>query len=255
MRALRFVVTVLCFGAVLCYIKEKPEFLKTCWKNDPEFDKCSTRQVQEIFDNIQHGFPSLGMMSLEPLHIPEVKLLQGGDGPVSLNASMVDVKVTGLSKVTIICNKVNFETYGFTTELQIPRLRIEGVYTLNGKILVLPLTGHGDAWLEPEDLDIMAYVDVTRREEDGVQFFKINKVGVQFTIGKLALRLNNLYNGLKTLEDSTNEYLNKNWRPVADSLKPILSRTVSDILLDILSKVFDNIPAKYFLGDLENTPL
>jgi hypothetical protein len=44
---------------------------------------------------------------------------------------------------------VNFENYAFTTQLKIPKLRIEGLYSVNGRILVLPLTGHGDAWLEP----------------------------------------------------------------------------------------------------------
>lgn len=52
-------------------------------------------------------------------------------------------------------------------------------------------------------------------------------------------------------EDPTNAYLNANWRPVADSLNPILSKTIEDIMIDILRKVFDNIPANFFLGDLE----
>lgn len=53
------------------------------------------------------------------------------------------------------------------------------------------------------------------------------------------------------LEDSTNAYLNANWRPVAESLNPILAKTIEDIMLDILRKVFDNIPANFFLGDIE----
>lgn len=52
-------------------------------------------------------------------------------------------------------------------------------------------------------------------------------------------------------EDSTNAYLNANWRPVADSLNPILSKTIEDIMGDILKRVFDNLPANFFLGDLE----
>jgi hypothetical protein len=51
-------------------------------------------------------------------------------------------------------------------------------------------------------------------------------------------------------EERTNEYINNNWRPVAESLKPILSQVVADFLSDILTNVFDNIPAKYFIGDL-----
>lgn len=56
---------------------------------------------------------------------------------------------------------------------------------------------------------------------------------------------------LNFLEDSTNAYLNANWRPVAESLNPILAKTIEDIMLDILRKVFDNIPGNFFLGDIE----
>ncbi|XP_023709311.1 uncharacterized protein LOC111865470 isoform X1 [Cryptotermes secundus] len=145
---------------------------------------------------------------------------------------------------------VNLEDYGFTTRLKIPKLRIEGLYTVNGRILVLPLTGHGDAWLEPEDLNVMAHVEVSMRVVDDIKFFKPEGVHVNFTIGSLRLRLDNLFNGLKALEERTNDYININWRPVVESLKPILSRIVAGFLSGILTNVFENIPAKYFIGDL-----
>lgn len=53
--------------------------------------------------------------------------------------------------------------------------------------------------LVAEDLDIMSEVDLTLRSEDGITFFKVQDVQVNFTIGKLRLRLKNLYNGLKAL--------------------------------------------------------
>lgn len=51
-------------------------------------------------------------------------------------------------------------------------------------------------------------------------------------------------------EDSTNQYLNENWRPVSDALKPILAKTIEDILLVILNKVFHYIPADYLISDI-----
>jgi len=51
--------------------------------------------------------------------------------------------------------RVNFQNYGFTTQLKIPRLTIEGVYTVKGRVLVLPLAGHGVAWLEPGGCPIL----------------------------------------------------------------------------------------------------
>jgi hypothetical protein len=48
-----------------------------------------------------------------------------------------------------------------------------------------------------EDLDITAHVDVSLRLVDDISFFKVEAVRVDFSIGRLSLRLNNLYNGLK----------------------------------------------------------
>lgn len=51
-------------------------------------------------------------------------------------------------------------------------------------------------------------------------------------------------------EDSTNTYLNENWRPVSEALKPIIEKTIEDILLVILNKIFHFIPADYLISDI-----
>lgn len=53
-------------------------------------------------------------------------------------------------------------------------------------------------------------------------------------------------------EDSTNAYLNENWRPVAESLRPILSKTIEDILLGFMQRLFHNLPGDYLIGDVKN---
>jgi hypothetical protein len=50
-----------------------------------------------------------------------------------------------------------------------------------------------------ENLDVTVHVDVSLRVVDDIQFFKLEEVHVDFTIGRLRLRLNKLFNGLKAL--------------------------------------------------------
>lgn len=52
------------------------------------------------------------------------------------------------------------------------------------------------------------------------------------------------------LEEATNRYLNENWQPVQSALKPLIESTVEKILLDIMKKIFDYIPAEYFVADI-----
>jgi hypothetical protein len=51
-------------------------------------------------------------------------------------------------------------------------------------------------------------------------------------------------------EDSTNEYINNNWRPLADAVKPVLTETIANITTDVLTKLLDSLPAEFFYGDL-----
>lgn len=106
-------------------------------------------------------------------------------------------------------------------------------------------------------------------EKEGFHFFNVTGVHVKFTIGGLKLNMGNLFDGHRILgnktqnqtreslnplfclsEASTNAYLNANWKPVAESLNPILSKTIEDLMIDILQHVFNNIPADFFVGDL-----
>lgn len=55
--------------------------------------------------NFVAGLPALGIEPLDPFNIPEIKILQGGDGPVALNASLVNVTLRGLTSTKILSNK------------------------------------------------------------------------------------------------------------------------------------------------------
>lgn len=56
-------------------------------------------------------------------------------------------------------------------------------------------------------------------------------------------------------EDSTNAYLNENWRPVSESLRPILSKTIEDILLGFMQQLFHNLPGNFMIGDIKSNLL
>lgn len=59
-----------------------------------------------------------------------------------------------------------------------------------------------------------------------------------------------IFSRLGLTEESTNDYLNQNWRPVSEALKPIISKTIEDILLDMMQKIFHQIPGDFFVTDL-----
>lgn len=80
----------------------------------------------------------VGLESIDPMKIDRIRILQG-DGPVSVNASLTKVKVTGFSKVKVVENQVNSKDYSWVTTIKLPKLRLEGNYLMMGRILVIPL--------------------------------------------------------------------------------------------------------------------
>lgn len=71
--------------------------------------------------------------------------------------------------------RVDPRTYSFVTKLRIPALRIDGHYSLRGRVLLLPLQGHGTCWFEPRESSARPDVSETLSLQTchGTQFSKI----------------------------------------------------------------------------------
>ncbi|XP_041988012.1 uncharacterized protein LOC121739585 isoform X2 [Aricia agestis] len=238
-----FIVGLILHGCVADHYTTKPDFIKTCLKSDPNFDDCSKESVQRLFNALGPGLPDINLPPIDPLNIPKIRILQG-EGPVNVNAALENVVVTGFGKTEVISSQVDSKNYAFFTRVRVPKMRIEGTYDLKGRILLIPLVGNGNM-----SIDIIS--DVKLYEKDGFSFFNVTKVHVKYNIGGMKLHMSNLFDGISSLEDGTNAYLNSNWRPVSESLRPILSKTIEDILLDFMQQIFHNLPANFMIEDLK----
>lgn len=115
------------------------DWLITCSYKDPNFDKCHLNSIYGLFENVLKGnYKVKGIDSLEPVLLDKVQITQGS-GPVSLDASLTNLKISGLSKGEIIDNKANLEEKTWTTVFKVPKMRVEGNYQMKGQILVIPL--------------------------------------------------------------------------------------------------------------------
>ncbi|XP_001850082.2 protein takeout isoform X1 [Culex quinquefasciatus] len=229
---------------------EKPDFIKTCRFTDSDFVACSTEAVQGLFDKLVTGIEGLEHVgTIDPMKISKIRILQG-DGPVSVNASLSKVVVTGFANTKVVRNVVSNKDYSWETHIRLPKMRLEGNYHMQGRILVIPLNGHGKCWFEPSGMDIIMKTTNVLDVRNGHVFYNVTNTKVDYTISGLRLHMGNLFEGVKVLEDSTNQYLNDNWRPVSEALKPIIAKTIEDILLAIMQNIFNQIPAEFFVADL-----
>lgn len=99
-------------------------------------------------------------------------------------------------------------------------------------------------------MNIKAHTKVGLFIKDGHKYYNVTDTKINFSISKLKVNLQNLFNGLKEIEDSTNVFLNENWETALEALRPIIKKAVEDVLLDLLQKIFNNVPADYFVINL-----
>lgn len=66
------------------------------------------------------------------------------------------------------------------------------------------------------------------------------------------MNFENLFNGDKVLSDTTNQFLNQNWKEILNELKPVLTKTIGDIYKAISEPIFMKFPyEEIFLKDDE----
>lgn len=99
---------------------------------------------------------------------------------------------------------------------------------------------------------ILLNVHYKVREEDGHKFLEGEKTILEWKdVENAQFYLGNLFNGDKSLEESTNAILNGNWRPIFEALQPSLSQAMESIIKDHMTKLLAHLPAEYYLKGLE----
>lgn len=89
-------------------------------------------------------------------------------------------------------------------------------------------------------------VNITMRTEligqeykkNGANFLKINTVKVKYELSDVHIHLDNLFNGDKALGDRMNEFLNENWKALAEEVRPLMTKALVDILRASVDKLF-----------------
>uniref|UniRef100_A0A1A9W9I8 Circadian clock-controlled protein n=1 Tax=Glossina brevipalpis TaxID=37001 RepID=A0A1A9W9I8_9MUSC len=235
------------------YFREKPSYIKSCKIYEPEFTKCSTESIQLLMNEISKGIPELKgvVKSLDPFILDDIDFKQSNTEAANLEANLKKLTATGLSKLQIKESRVSKKDFSWLTKILIPKLRLEGQYKLNGRVLVLSLQGEGHMFIELEDLTVLMRTKTKLIEKDDLTFYNITELRAEIEIGNLRTQFDDLFGGTnKEIEKSTNESFNKNWREFFEALRPLITETVERILFDLLSNVFLALPAKYLVEDI-----
>ncbi|KAG8238451.1 hypothetical protein J437_LFUL002908 [Ladona fulva] len=218
------------FGVEVVDSKKPPELLKT-------------RRIPEI-----------GVKRFEPLYIPEVRISQGRSGdPIRLQGSFRNILAHGPSNSTTRFTRIVFgeKNHTITFGIDIPRIRIEADYILEGNIIVLPLVGEGRANVNLREVSTSVWMIVEPlkvQTEDGErEVFRIRDIKLDFAVEGMRIHLGNLFNGNKLLGLTVNNFLNQNSKEVIGGIRGAIGRSLAEVFKRIMNEGFSHMPTDLWL--------
>ncbi|XP_015604816.1 uncharacterized protein LOC107272305 [Cephus cinctus] len=227
-----------------------PSFLKICHRNDPNLNECIKHSVESLKPHLKVGIPSLHIPPCEPLHVPQVEIKQAA-GPVSISSTYTNIRVRGATDFVLKSVKIDLDKDRVRLKLYVPRLEMTSNYTMEGKILMLPITGKGLAYGNYTDIDAVVTTQNEHYQDrkTGKTHSRVTDFYVDFDVGHASVQLENLFNGDETLADAMNLFLNDNWKTVAAEIKPALEDTVAELFKNFSNKIYSKYPLETLLPE------
>ncbi|XP_075158067.1 uncharacterized protein LOC142231337 [Haematobia irritans] len=248
---------IFCFVPIMAMVNGrilsvKPDFLNQCQSTDPDFNECFRRNFQALFtewNDDESEVHSVG--ALDPIYIKDLNIDHDLSPPVSIHANLHNLEVRGLGSIEVERSSFDIDKLIVTSTMVVPKLNINSDYSIKGRILSLPLNGHGKSYIRADHLEIKLEIGFKLRDEDGFTFADVDEVYVSIKeVGGFGIRLDNLFHGHEVLEESANAVFNDNWHEFYEILRPAIKAAIQSIMTDRLSKLFSYIPITYFIRDI-----
>ncbi|XP_017123800.1 protein takeout [Drosophila elegans] len=220
-----------------------PSGIEKCGAMD---EQCLLNGVNYVLRNYaKSGIKELGLIPLDPLHIKKFKIGRNPHSPVNIDLSFREVDLLGLHQA--VAKRVS----GFTADLDrtielvmdVPEIALKGPYIVDGRVLILPITGKGNAEIRLIKTKVHALVKLRRVPKgDHQTFAEVVDIKVEVNPSHVSYHLENLFNGQKDLSENMHALINENWQDIFIELKPGISEAFGLIVKSVLDRIFGKLP-------------
>ncbi|XP_068214566.1 protein takeout-like [Palaemon carinicauda] len=208
---------------------------------------CLKQTLEDLRPSLRTGIPELNLPRLEPMQVPNL-VFQQRDGGVTIESTFTDLTVTGLSQFTTTLIDADPVTNTFRVGLNIPQLKIVGTYNLNGRVFILPIIGDGPFNALLNDVIVSGQGNVrVHRSASGTEHLRISGTAIDFTIHRLNIKLDNLFNGDPILGQTVNLFVNQNSQEILRDVKPEVTRQLGELVEKVMNDALSQLPVDAFL--------
>ncbi|XP_008551166.1 circadian clock-controlled protein daywake [Microplitis demolitor] len=207
-----------------------PEFLRVCNRNDPNMNACIKDSAEHLKPYLITGVPEYKIPSLEPLLLNDLVAAEGH----GIRITGKDVKAYGAGNYFVKEINVDMATLEFNVDILLPHLYVEGIYEIDGKVLLLPITGSGRMIGNFTDcIGSVKFFASAKPDAQGVKQFNIDEFNLKVTVGNGNLQLDNLFGGDKTIGDVVNQAINANFAIFLREILPLVEKSLAIAFRDI----------------------
>lgn len=240
---LNSVVKVLLIG-LCCSALADDVSIEKCPSGD---SKCIEKVANEIFKESPSGVKELNLGVLDPLAVSDVEVKTSGNSPISLEIKLRDLKLYGFTGATVTeVNGFNNDMSGVSSMIIKSKVNsLVGNYEMNGKFLVLPITGKGPCNITLVNPTFTASFKGEPDIIDGKTFLKIKDFKLKMEVKQVINNYENLFND-KILSDNMNALLNENWKDFHNAASPPVVKSIGKDIKNVLSKMFETKPYEGF---------
>lgn len=125
-------------------------------------------------------------------------------------------------------------------DVDLPHLYIDGMYQIDGKVLLLPITGSGP--MRGNFTGCTGAVRLQgelRKDGAGEEHLHYSDFRMKISIGNGNLQLENLFGGEQALGDVVNSAINNNFDTFIREIQPLIEKALSEVFLKIANNIVE----------------
>ncbi|XP_073822714.1 protein takeout-like [Musca autumnalis] len=232
-----FVALVVCLSVNAKF----PDEPKPCPFGDTD---CIAKAAEYFLKQKNQGDGSINLIAIDPLVIKEISIKQGAESPVNIDLQFINNKLTGLKNANVVKIKGfgNDMTQKHEIHLLVPEIELAGNYKVNGRILVLPITGTGTNSIKLKNVAVKMQFAGVPMEKDGKVFMNLDKFRMDLEPAGIHFKIDNLFNGDEALGNNMNLFLNENWKEIYGELRGSITSAFGKVFQAVIGHVFKKYP-------------
>ncbi|KAF5281779.1 hypothetical protein FQR65_LT14526 [Abscondita terminalis] len=220
-----------------------PDSFQICKLSDPDLAQCLKTAIQDALPLVKDGLPEFNFPSIEPIEIEALTIEQGANA-VHMVQNYKNVKLHGISKAKLntVDLQHNENEVVLTLHAHFDELRLESDYDLNGRFMVMPVSGKGKSVTILRDVSATSVIKTKHRKKKGVLYSNIEEFLVTIKPKKVETHFDNLFDGDKAMGDEVNRVMNENWEAVFEDVKDSYETALGIIFKNIVANIYNKVP-------------